>query len=141
MSFWIDPYWYRSRIEEGIKVLNVSGKETGNYDPATCRNGGGYWQMRGSCFVRSGNYTFYVETNDDSCGDFFTEQSVKIFPMDALDYPNYNFIWDDSGKVVDSYGVVDYWWFTLHVDLMAVINAALRSTYDAAYDAWWEEHN
>lgn len=144
MKYWINTNWGKLSVTDpsAFRVLNAFGQQTGKYNPATCRNGGGYWQMQGSCFVRSGDQVFFIETNDDSCGDFFTDQSVRIYPMDdSLDYPGYNFNWDDSGEVIDDVGVVDYWWFAFNVDLVDVVAAALRSTYDAAFDEWWEENN
>lgn len=44
----------------------INAHETGHYDPRTCRNGGGYWNFKGSLKVK--NLTIAVE--DESCSDF-----------------------------------------------------------------------
>lgn len=145
MKYWIDTNWGQLSVTDpsAFRVLNAFGQQTGKYNPVTCRNGGGYWQMEGSCFVRSGNYTFFVETWDDSCGDFYTEQGANVHVCDAriagIEVPKYAFLWHDE-FINDSRGFVERISKYLGVGILDVIKIALNATYNVAYEKWYEEH-
>lgn len=63
-----------------MKILSVYGENVNSfYSPATCNNGGGYWQPCGVALISLDNGQLVtVEFNDSSCGDFGRRESFSV---------------------------------------------------------------
>ena len=63
-----------------MKILSVYGENINSfYSPATCNNGGGYWQPCGIALIALDNKQLVtVEFDDLSCGDFGRRESFSV---------------------------------------------------------------
>ena len=63
-----------------MKIVSVYGENVNSfYSPATCNNGGGYWQPCGVALISLDDGELVtVEFDDLSCGDFGRRESFSV---------------------------------------------------------------
>ena len=113
-----------------MKIVSVYGENVNSfYSPATCNNGGGYWQPCGVALISLDDGKLVaVEFDDLSCGDFGRRESFSV-ETDGLRW-SWNFSSMDGeysdtdseiNAIIDSIGGV------LHCDPDDIINLAAHA--------------
>ena len=118
-----------------MKVVSVYGENVNSaYSPATCNNGGGYWQPCGVALISLDDEKLVtVEFDDLSCGDFGRRESFSVetdgfrwgWNFSSMD-GEYSDTYSEIDAIIDSIGGV------LHCDPDDIINLAAHAINIAA---------
>ena len=94
-----------------MEIKNVTGYETGHYNPETCCNGGGYWQFAGTAEVGDWN----ISVDDTSCGGYGDRVFFEVRRGDITSWVWYNTMQsdcsydpdDDWGNSSNNWDIID----------------------------------
>ena len=125
-----------------MKIVSVYGENVNfAYSPATCNNGGGYWQPCGVALISLDDGRLVtVEFDDTSCGDLGRRESFSV------EVDGFRWCWNYStmdGEYSDSIGkinsILDSIDGVLRCDPDDIINLAAHAINIAArYTFSWE---
>ena len=125
-----------------MKIVSVYGENVNSaYSPATCNNGGGYWQPCGVALLALNNGQLVtVEYDDLSCGDFGRRESFSVEVNGfrwGWNYSTMDGAYSDAPEVIDS--ILDSINGVLRCDAVEILDSAVEAIRLAARHTSTEE--
>lgn len=123
-----------------MEVVSVYGENINSfYSPATCNNGGGYWQPCGIALLALNNGQLVtVEYDDLSCGDFGRRESFSV-EVDGFkwgwNYSDMDGECSDAPEVIDS--ILDSIDGVLRCDAVEILDSAVEAINIAAKNSYY----